>query len=58
MRRREVIGVVLSGNFPEAELRKLGERTRSELLALKGVTQVELTEVRPFEISIEVSEEA
>lgn len=58
VRRREVIGVVLSGNFPEAELRKLGERTRSELLALKGVTQVELTEVRPFEISIEVSEEA
>jgi multidrug efflux pump subunit AcrB len=58
VRRREVIGVVVSGDFPEHELRTLGERVRNELLALKGVTQVELTEIRPYEISIEVSEES
>lgn len=58
VRRREVIGAVVSGDLPEEELRNLGERVRDELLALKGVTQVDLTEIRPFEISIEVSEQA
>jgi multidrug efflux pump subunit AcrB len=57
VRRREVIGVIVSGDLPELELRRLGERVRLELLALPECTQVELTEVRPFEIAIELSEE-
>jgi multidrug efflux pump subunit AcrB len=58
VRRRELIGVVLSGSVGEAELRVLGDRVRNELLALEGITQVDLTEVRPYEIAIEVSEAA
>lgn len=57
VRRREVIGVVVSGELAEAELRKLGEEVRDDLTRLPSVSQVELTEVRPFEISLELSEE-
>lgn len=56
IRRREVIGVVVSGEIDEARLRRLGEQVRDDLTRLPSVTQVELTEVRPFEISIELSE--
>ncbi len=55
-RRREVISVVVSGDLPERELRQLGERVRDDIVALPVVTQVELTAVRPYEVSIEVSE--
>jgi multidrug efflux pump subunit AcrB len=55
-RTREVISVVVAGEIPERELRKLGERVREDLTALPEITQVELGEVRPYEISIEVSE--
>ena len=54
--RHEVISLVVSGRLSEHELRKLGERVRDELSTLPGITQVELTEVRPYEISVEVSE--
>jgi multidrug efflux pump subunit AcrB len=53
---REVISVVVSGDLPEAELRRLGERVRDDLTALPEVSLAELTSVRPYEISIEVSE--
>ncbi len=55
---REVISVVVSGDLPERELRSLGERVREELISLPQITQVELTAVRPYEISIEVSEQS
>ncbi|MGR3318310.1 MAG: efflux RND transporter permease subunit [Candidatus Anammoxibacter sp.] len=55
-RRREAISVVVSGDLPEQELRHLGEKVRDDLTNLPGITQVELTAVRPYEISIEVSE--
>ncbi|MBN2887676.1 MAG: efflux RND transporter permease subunit [Chromatiaceae bacterium] len=54
--RREVISVVVSGDLPERALRRLGERVRDDLAALPEVSLVELTGVRPYEISIEVSE--
>src|SRR5262249_4519788 len=38
-------------------LKALGERVRSELSSLPGVTQAELFNARPYEISVEVSEE-
>ena len=53
---REVISVAVSGDLPEAELRRLGDRVRDDLTALPEVSLVELTAVRPYEISIEVSE--
>ncbi len=55
--RKEVLDVVISGDLPERELRRLGERVRDELRALPGITQLELVGVRPYEIAIEVDEE-
>jgi len=55
--RREVISVVIYGNIEEKALREKAEQTRDELLELPDITQVELSGVRPFEITIEVPEE-
>ncbi|MDP6115974.1 MAG: efflux RND transporter permease subunit, partial [Planctomycetota bacterium] len=56
-RQREVISAVVAGKIPERELRQLGERVRDDLTVLPEISQVELVEVRPYEISIEVSEQ-
>lgn len=53
-RRREVISVALYGDQDERVLRELAETTRDRLLQDDRITQVELSGVRPFEISIEV----
>ncbi len=55
--QREVISVTLSGSLQELELRQLGEQVRDELLALANISRVVLESVRPYEISIEVSEQ-
>ncbi|SQD79183.1 efflux RND transporter permease subunit [Moritella yayanosii] len=54
---REVISVIISGELTEKELRLLGEQTRERLLNETNITQVTLESVRPYEISIEVSEQ-
>lgn len=56
--RRQVINVAVSGPADEATLKRLGEQVRDEISSLPGITQVELAAARPYEISIEVSEEA
>ena len=56
--RRQVVNVALAGRVSEAALKRLGEQFRDELAALPDITQVELANVRPYEISIEVSEQA
>ena len=56
--RRQVINIAVSGNTEEATLKVLSERVRDEVLALPGITQVEIGAARPYEISIEVSEVA
>lgn len=56
-RRFEVISISVSGDLPEAEIRELGKQVRDEISDLPGITQVDLTGIRPFEISIEVSEQ-
>ena len=55
--RRDVITVIVSGELSESELRLVAERVRDELVDLPQITQVELDGVRPYEISIEVSEQ-
>jgi len=55
--RRDVITVIVSGELPEHELRLVAERVRDELVDLAEITQVELDGVRPYEISIEISEQ-
>ncbi len=55
--RREVNSVVVYGQASERSLREQAERVREDLLALPGITQVELGGVRPFEISIDIPEQ-
>lgn len=56
--RRQVINVAISGDAEEKTLRAIAERVREDLLSLPGISQVDTAALRPFEISIEVSEEA
>jgi len=56
--RRQVIDVAVSGPVDEVTLKVLGQRVRDELTTVPGITQVELVAARPYEVSIEVSEEA
>jgi multidrug efflux pump subunit AcrB len=55
--RQPVLKIALSGDADEMTLKRLGERSRDELALLPGVSQVTLDYTRPFEISVEVSEE-
>ena len=54
--RKQVINIAIAGDVDDATLRRLGERVRDDLTALPNVTQVELENVRPYEVAIEVSE--
>ncbi|MGB5995511.1 MAG: efflux RND transporter permease subunit, partial [Candidatus Deferrimicrobiaceae bacterium] len=55
--RAEVISVVVYGDVSDKVLREQAEEIREELLALPGITQVDLGGVRPYEISVEIPEE-
>ena len=57
LNRREVISLVVYGALSEHSLREQAEMIRDELLGLSGITQVDLSGVRPYEIAVEVSEE-
>ncbi|UCH81834.1 MAG: efflux RND transporter permease subunit [Nitrospiraceae bacterium] len=54
--RSEVVSVVIYGNTPERSLKEQAEVIRDELLARSEITQVDLRAVRPYEISVEVTE--
>lgn len=56
--RTQVIDVAVHGDTDEGSLKHLGEMVRDEIAALDGITLVELSSDRPYEISIEVSEKA
>lgn len=49
--------VVLSGSVDERELKEIGERLRDDLARQPYVSLVELNSPRPYEVSINVSEE-
>lgn len=55
---RSVMDIAITGPKNERTLKVLGQRVRDEIAALPKVTQVALTNTRPYEISIEVSEES
>ena len=55
-RKTEVLKVVLHGNLAEKDLKRYGERIRDDISAVRGISLVTLDAVRPYEISIEVSE--
>ncbi len=51
-----VQSLVIYGQAEERTLTRIGERLRDEITALPGITLATLSGVRPYEISIEVSE--
>lgn len=55
--RRQVLSVVVHGDFPVPVLTEQAEKIRDELSALGAITQVEIRGVPPYEISIEVAEQ-
>ena len=56
--KRKVLDLALTGPTNEKELKELAEEIRYELTQLTGLSQAEIAAVRPYEISIEVSEES
>ncbi len=52
--RQQVVSVIIHGDQTEETLRRYAETVRRDLLALDDIVLVELTGVRPREISIEV----
>ena len=56
--RLQVINVVVSADAALATLKRIGETVRDDLTALPEISQAELLNAPPYEISIEVSEEA
>ena len=51
------VTVIVSAEMNQRDLQRLGEQVRDQLSLLPGVTLVNLRGVKPFEISIEVSEQ-
>ena len=56
--RRQVIDIAVSGRADEVTLKLIAEQVRDDLSAHPEITQVEIVNARPYEISIEVSETA
>ncbi|MAT92550.1 MAG: acriflavine resistance protein B [Halioglobus sp.] len=57
LRKRAVIDVVVAGELAEDELLAFAEQVRDDLLRIDGITQLELTSVRDYEIAVEVSQD-
>jgi multidrug efflux pump subunit AcrB len=57
VRRLHVVDVIVYGDLSESALRETTEQVRDRLLQDPGITLVELESVRPYEISIEISQE-
>jgi multidrug efflux pump subunit AcrB len=55
--RGQTISLAVHGNADEATLKLLAEEIRDDISALDGISQVSVTYARPWEISIEVSEQ-
>ncbi len=55
--RGEAISLIVYGDEGEPELRAIAERVRDDLLQDPGITTVELSGIRPLEISVEISQD-
>ncbi|MEA2012040.1 MAG: efflux RND transporter permease subunit [Verrucomicrobiota bacterium] len=54
---RQVMSIIVYGDQKEKVLRAITEETREQLLQDPGITKIELSAVKPFEISIEISQD-
>ena len=52
-----VFRIAISGAADERTLKFIGQRMRDDIAALPGISQVELQFARPYEISVEISEQ-
>jgi multidrug efflux pump subunit AcrB len=55
--RHEVMEVIVSADAADTVLREVTEQVRDSLIQSPGITQVELSNVRSFEISIEIPQD-
>lgn len=55
--RGQTISLVVHGDTDEATLKLIAEEIRDDISALEGISQVAVSYARPWEISIEVSEQ-
>ncbi|MEM8768536.1 MAG: efflux RND transporter permease subunit, partial [Pseudomonadota bacterium] len=55
--RKGALNVQVHGSLDEREMKELTERIREEIVALPGISYAEVMGARPFEISVEVSED-
>lgn len=55
-RIRNVVDIAITGPENEHTLKELAEQVRDDIVQLPGVTQASVSNTRPYEISIEVSE--
>ena len=53
---RPVLDIAITGPTDERTLKVIGQQVRDDMAKLPGVTQVELRNTRPYEVSIEVSD--
>lgn len=51
-----VMSLALVADTDDASLKEIGEQIRLELIDLDGISRVEVSYIRPYEISVEVSE--
>jgi len=56
--RREVMTVIVSADTADTVLREVAEEVRDRLIQSPGITQVELSNVRSHEISIEIPQDS
>ena len=55
--RHRVITIVIYGDVSEKVLKELSDDIQDDLTAMENISQVSVSGIRPYEISIEVSEE-
>jgi len=55
---RGVVQIAISGAVDERTLKEVGKEVRDDIAAINGISQVMLSYVRPYEISVEVSEQS
>ncbi|WP_019529907.1 efflux RND transporter permease subunit [Dasania marina] len=58
LQRTRAINLTLYGELSEHELKKLADKIRDDLLAVEGITQIDMVGSRDYEISIEISDAA
>jgi len=52
-----VLSIIIWGDLPERQLKEAARLLKTELLAIKGISQASVSGIRDYEISVEISED-